>query len=505
MSNAEPTQEENSTFTDSSSRVHNVGDAFFKRALDILASALGLLFLSPFFGIIALAIKHDSPGPVYYHGTRIGRLGKPFEILKFRTMYERPESYNGTKLTANGDKRITPIGQWLRDTKLNELPQLWNVLIGEMSLVGPRPDVEDFVAKWPEDSRQKILSVRPGMTSPASILYRDEEKQLNGANFLDDYIKDIMPDKTRLDLLYVENHGFVTDLDVIFLTLLAILPRIRKVKIKEKTIFSGPLYTFYFQHLSWFLIDFLITLISVGIAGLVWRLQEPLNIGIGPSFIMALIIAILLSVIGAFIGLQRVAWRYASLVLVMDVGLSVFLTAAILVGVNRLWLDQVIIPLNFVLNFILLTFIGMVGARYRERLVTGVANRWAFARGDKKSLGERVLVVGAGDGGELAVWLLQKSEFSSAFSILGFVDDDYRKQNVQVAGLPVLGTSKEIPILVKEQDVGLILFSISKINSSDRERILEICEKTGARVLVIPDLMEILKRPAEGPKLGVEA
>jgi FlaA1/EpsC-like NDP-sugar epimerase len=140
----------------------------------------------------------------------------------------------------------------------------------------------------------------------------------------------------------------------------------------------------------------------------------------------------------------------------------------------------------------------MVAVRYRERLITGIASRWAFARGDKKSLGEPVLVVGAGDGGELAVWLLNKSEYASAFSILGFVDDDYRKQNVEMAGLPVLGTTEDIPDLVKSKDVRLILFAITKIDWAERVRILETCEATGARVVVIPDLIEILRKPDDG-------
>jgi len=472
---------------------------FIKRAFDILAAGIGLLILSPVFGMVALAVKRDTPGPVFYKGTRIGRFGKPFKILKFRTMYERPESYNGTKLTSNGDSRITPLGGWLRDTKLNELPQLWNVLIGEMSLVGPRPEVPDFVEQWPEKVKGKILSVRPGMTSPASILYRDEEKRLNGDNFLDDYLKKIMPDKMRLDLLYVDNHTFTSDLDVIFLTLLAIVPKIRKVKIRERTIFSGPIYTFFYQHLSWFLVDFVIAFFAMAVSGLVWRSQSPINLGFGPAVALAFLVAFLLSLGGTLFGLHRIVWRYASPVMVLDIGLVVGLTSVFLVLLNQFWMDRVIFPLNFVLNFALLTFLGMVTVRYRDRLITGIATRWSNARKDTKAFGEPVLVVGAGDGGELAVWLLQKSEYASAFSVIGFVDDSYRKQNVQVAGLPVLGTSEDIPVLVEKNDIGLILFSISKIDPVRRENILQICKNTGVRVILIPDLMDILKQPLEEP------
>ncbi|MEA3326928.1 MAG: sugar transferase [Chloroflexota bacterium] len=472
-------------------------NAIIKRAFDIIASALSLIILSPFFALLALRIKHDSEGPVFYHAKRIGRNGKPFKMLKFRTMYETPASYNGPSLTSNNDNRITDFGQWLRDTKVNELPQLWNVLIGEMSLVGPRPEVLDFINKWPDDLRDKVLSVRPGMTSPASIIYRDEEKQLDGINFLDDYLKNIMPDKLRLDLLYVDTYSFAADLDVIFMTLIAILPLLRKVRFKEGRIFSGPLYGFFSHHLTWFLSDFLVTFFSVGVAGFVWRATQVINLGFLKSFILAFVIALIFSIISTFFGLHRIVWRYASPVLVIDVALSIILTALIIILGNRLLYKIIILPFDFILNYSLLMIIGLIGIRYRERLVTGVANRWINLRRNKKSLGERVLVVGAGAGGELAVWLLHKSEYSSAFSIAGYVDDDYRKQNAQMAGYPILGTTKDIPNLVQEHHIGLILFSISKISQSNRDRILSLCQQTGARVIVIPDLIEILKSPEE--------
>ena len=469
--------------------------AAVKRAFDILVSFFGLLFLSPAFALIAILIKRDSEGPVLYRAERVGRHGKPFKMLKFRTMYETPESYNGPRLTANGDARVTTFGKWLRDTKLNELPQLWNVLVGEMSLVGPRPENLDFVERWPAEVRDKVLSVRPGITSPASVVYRDEEKQLEGINFLDNYLKEIMPDKLRLDLLYVDTHSFVADLDVIFMTLIAVVPLIRRVKIKEKRLFSGPLYGFYSQHFTWFILDFFITYFAVGIAGLIWRATEVINLGIGRGLILALLIALVFSVISALFGLHRIVWRYASPVMVIDIALSVLLTVVIVMIANRLFYRELILPLDFITNFALMMTVGLITIRYRERLLTGIANRWINLRGNEKSLGERVLIVGAGAGGELAVWLLHKSEFSSAFSIFGYVDDDYRKQNAQMAGYPVLGTTRDIPRLVSEHRIGLILFSISKIGPAERNRILETCHQTDARVIVIPELIDVLNNP----------
>ena len=198
--------------------------AFAKRLTDILASGLGLLLLSPVFALIAIWLKREGPGPVFYRGRRMGRDGVEFGILKFRTM--RPESAGekGPSITARDDPRITPLGKWLRETKLNELPQLWNVLVGEMSLVGPAPKTLEIAAAWHPDVRREILSVRPGMTSPASVSYHDEEKRLHAASVMDEYLDTILPDKLRLDQLYVRHHNFMTDLDALFWTFVILIP-----------------------------------------------------------------------------------------------------------------------------------------------------------------------------------------------------------------------------------------------------------------------------------------
>ncbi|HEX2698233.1 MAG TPA: sugar transferase, partial [Anaerolineales bacterium] len=215
-------------------------NAIFKRCLDILASILGLILLSPLFLMIAIMLKRESPGPVFFRGPRLGKNGRVFQILKFRTMYERPESYRGSRLTAKGDPRITPLGHWLRDTKLNELPQLWNVLCNEMSFVGPRPEDPEIAATWPQDARREILSIRPGITSPASVLYHDEESLLPTEDLMASYFKSILPNKLRLDRLYVRNHSFIADLDIILWTLAVLIPRMAKQRIPEGFLFAGP-------------------------------------------------------------------------------------------------------------------------------------------------------------------------------------------------------------------------------------------------------------------------
>src|SRR5215207_913412 len=241
--------------------VYSKGRKLAKRAFDIVMSLIGLIILAPIFVYVSILIKRDSPGPIFFWGSRMGRGGKPFKMLKFRTMYERIESYQGPPVTANGDARITPLGQWLRDTKINELPQLWNVLIGEMSLVGPRPEDVEISRSWQQDAFDEILSVSPGVTSPASILYHDEEKLLSNSNVMGDYLKGILPNKLRLDRLYVRHCSFFSDLDVIFWTLAIILPRVSNTKIPEGYLFAGPISRLIHRYVNWILIDLLITTI----------------------------------------------------------------------------------------------------------------------------------------------------------------------------------------------------------------------------------------------------
>ena len=189
-----------------------------KRLVDILAAAIGLCLLSPLLVIIALLILLIMGWPPFYRQVRVGRDGAPFRIIKFRTMV-RDADRNGLALTTGQDPRITPLGRLLRKTKSDELPQLLNVLVGHMSLVGPRPEVPQYVQMYNPEQRQ-VLTVRPGLTDPASIVYRDEEKVL--ARYADAetaYVQIIMPAKLRLNMAYIEKATLATDLALIFKTL----------------------------------------------------------------------------------------------------------------------------------------------------------------------------------------------------------------------------------------------------------------------------------------------
>jgi lipopolysaccharide/colanic/teichoic acid biosynthesis glycosyltransferase len=191
-----------------------------KRTLDLVVGFVGIIFLSPLVLAIALAIKVESPGPVFYRGVRVGRFGKPFRIFKFRSMVVDEEKV-GAASTHEHDPRVTRAGRWIRRFKLDELPQLFNVLLGDMSLVGPRPEVEKFVDLYTEAERP-ILSARPGITDWASIRFHNEGEIIAASGIADAdqaYAQLIRPEKLRLQLKYVAEQGFFTDLRILTATL----------------------------------------------------------------------------------------------------------------------------------------------------------------------------------------------------------------------------------------------------------------------------------------------
>jgi len=189
-----------------------------KRGLDVLLAALGLALLAPLFLLVALAVKLDSPGPVFYRGARVGRYGRRFAMFKFRTMVAEAES-RGPSSTASDDRRITRVGALLRRYKLDELPQLINVLRGEMSLVGPRPQVPWIVERY-SAAEQQLLAVRPGITDYASLRFADEGEILRGSADPDgDYLSRIHPEKVRLGLEYVRGWSLAADFRILVRTL----------------------------------------------------------------------------------------------------------------------------------------------------------------------------------------------------------------------------------------------------------------------------------------------
>jgi lipopolysaccharide/colanic/teichoic acid biosynthesis glycosyltransferase len=193
-----------------------------KRLFDILFSFLGLLITSPILLLVAITIKLDSRGPVFYRGERTGKKGKPFRIFKFRTMVENAERIGGPS-TASDDPRLTRIGNFLKKYQIDELPQLINVLKGEMSFVGPRPEVKRYVDMMSQQEKDIILSVVPGMTDFASLWNFHEGEILKGSSDPEKtYMEKIRPEKIRLQMEYVKKRSFLLDLELIIKTILRV-------------------------------------------------------------------------------------------------------------------------------------------------------------------------------------------------------------------------------------------------------------------------------------------
>lgn len=193
----------------------------YKRPFDIFFAILGLLFCLPFFVLIAVAIAIDSKGGVFYKQQRVGIHGRPFKLFKFRTMSTGSDK-KGLITVGAKDSRVTKVGYYLRKYKLDELPQLLNVLLGDMSFVGPRPEVQQYVDLYTNE-QLKVLQVKPGITDYASIAYSNENEILGkSANPQETYIQEIMPAKLRLNLKYIEDMSLITDIKVILNTIFKI-------------------------------------------------------------------------------------------------------------------------------------------------------------------------------------------------------------------------------------------------------------------------------------------
>jgi lipopolysaccharide/colanic/teichoic acid biosynthesis glycosyltransferase len=476
-------------------RTHKVVDAKLKRGFDVLVSCIGLILLSPLFVAIGVLIKLDSSGPVFYRGERIGKGGKPFGMFKFRTMRDVPVD-RGPRITAQDDPRITRLGHILRHTKLNELPQLVNVLRGEMTLVGPRPEDPQYVARYtPEQCR--VLSVAPGITSIASIAYHDEESMLSQETLDDVYVNEIMPRKLELDLAYLEHRSFLVDLDVLWRTARVLSPRFVQASPEIEELLFGPVQRFIRRRLSWFSLDLLLGYLAVLMASLVWR---GAHTGIGSSWLYSLLVAsgaaLTFTLVNQICGLQHSLWHCTSGQETIDI---LFAT-----GVSTMLLMFAGLALHLAIEWIVLVgfFAGALftAARYRKRLLLGTFER---CRGLWQRLPEQeqkaLLVVGAGRTGQYLAWHIRNGRLENGYRIVGFADDDLTKVGMFIHGLEVLGRYQTIPRLVDQHDIDVIAIAVDDIDTRDREAVLEICSETDARVKVIPDIIQIIEDLDESP------
>jgi hypothetical protein len=407
-------------------------------------------------------------------------------------MYETPRSYEGLRVTCKEDDRTTPLGKWLRDTKLNEFPQLWNVLIGDMSLVGPRPEDPSIAKTWPIRIAHELFSVRPGITSPASIVYRDEEHMLHAGDVMRKYLHELSPDKMRLDQLYVRYRSFWLDIDVILwtvlLTALLLIPKIRAYSPPEPLLFVGPISRLIQRYVNWFILDFLIVLVSIGITGGVIRLFGPLNVGWLRAAEMALGFSALYTLIGMFLRTNHVNWTKAPFWEAGRLWICWFITTIAMLSMHYYLGGTRLLTYGIILISSILSFSGIVFARYRRRLIDGLLSRLKTCRLNSLATRERVLVVGSGRTAEHIAWLMGHPAYSRKFQVMGFIDDDLRSQGMTIYGSKVIGRINDIPKIIQKQDVGLIILADFQTASHKYKEFRELDNFRPARVVVAPDI-----------------
>jgi len=326
------------------------------------------------------------------------------------------------------------------------------------------------------------------------VVYRNEEDLLQSSNVMDTYLWDILPSKLSLDKLYVRGRSVLTDLDVIFWTLVALLPNLNKFSVPEYLLYWGPLARFTNRYLGWFIVDFVIAFIAVSVAGILRRITTPLDLGLGVATGIALAIALLFSLINTLAGLNRINWARARAQDALDLAFSCsIVTIAVLVA-NLVFPRGTRFPISVIITAGILSCFGFISVRYRGRLLSYLASYWVRLRGQSiTTLGERVLIVGAGEVARFAIWLLSNENMAQAFTVIGMVDDNARKIGTRHDGYPVIGTTSSIPDLVKKHDVGLILFAIADIQPAEQDRILSLCQSTPARITPIPDIIDSLR------------
>src|SRR5262249_17685206 len=390
-----------------------------KRCIDLILVCIGLALTLPFLPLIALLIKLDSRGPVLYRCDRVGKDGKTFKMYKFRTMYETAGPI-GASVSPEGDPRVTPFGRLLRRTKINELPQLLNILKGEMTFVGPRPEALDLAALYPPHARA-IFAVTPGLVGPNQILGRNEEEwyppEVDPQQY---YIEVILPKKLPLDLEYVRQPSLCKDLRYLVLGL-------------KETVCKALSWKLVLQNKSQLCLlgtDFVLSIVSFGLAHLL-RFDGFAEEKTFTTFVQLLPILVLIRISCFFyFGLYSVLIRYLSYVDVWNIFKGVFVSSTLFIGLT-FFLDFRTFSRSVLLIDGLCLFVFMTALRLASRLFREWQTRSQKAQEEKR----RVFIFGAGSAGALAFRFLMASQ--EAYEVIGFLDDNPVKRHKTLYGRKV--------------------------------------------------------------------
>ena len=447
-----------------------------KRLFDILASSLGLFLLFPLFVFCAFLIKRNSRGPVFFRQTRLGQNGDPFRLFKFRTMYLGSEQ-RSCYLTKCDDPRVTRIGRLLRNLKIDELPQLINVLRGEMSLVGPRARVPELLANYPVDL--EVASLKPGMTGLSTLCYRNQESLLDSSEDL--RCEPWYREKVSLENQYLRDMSFALDIKLVFLTLAILyLPgtdRLRSNNVLPQRVAASS----WAVHVSLDLI-----LICLALVASYWLRFEgrPSDFHLLQMYILLLLLPFLRILASHVLGVYGRLWRYTSvediayLFFVHSMPTLLLLSVRLSIPAEGTLLRLFSVPLSIVaLEYLGSSFL-IASSRIGNHLLFEAAASYEPPQMDNF---KRVVLVGAGS---LGVAIARELRKLRHVDLLGFVDDDPVKRFFRFKGIPVLGTVSDLHHIVEQYDATHAVVCSPEGNGNLRRRAEEVLEGSVVRTVV---------------------
>jgi FlaA1/EpsC-like NDP-sugar epimerase/lipopolysaccharide/colanic/teichoic acid biosynthesis glycosyltransferase len=444
-----------------------------KRCFDITTAALGLIILSPLFLFAGLGIAVTSRGPIFFRQLRVGRDGINFRIFKFRTM--KAGASTGSPVTVQRDARITRFGRYLRITKIDELPQLINVLLGHMSIVGPRPEIPELVAFYTPE-QHKLLNVKPGITSPAAIYHRDEEEIVGTDEEVFEYHKNVLiPKKASFDLAYVEKASFLYDVKLILLTLVSVFTNqsgyMRDHALKQRRILI-------------FLVHLLIAALAYYLAFLI-RFDAQIPYVEYSRFLKTISVFVLVKIVYmALLGLTHGYWRFVDIKDVISIGKAVFLASTTLFFLDVIFLDPAF-PTGVIFIDGILTFILFSLLRFSTRFL-----REAYYPIIPKS-SEKILILGATDRGEALIRDITRNP-DLAYEILGLIDLNPAKRGVRIHGFKVLGTIASLEGILRDSPVTVIINTYSTLSRQDTLTLSRLASRYNVRIKTLPSFSDVL-------------
>jgi FlaA1/EpsC-like NDP-sugar epimerase/lipopolysaccharide/colanic/teichoic acid biosynthesis glycosyltransferase len=446
-----------------------------KRLFDISFSLIGLILFLPIFVVVAMLVKRDSDGPLFFPQKRIGKNFKPFHLYKFRTMVvNAPEK--GLLITADGDLRITKVGKFLRKTKIDELPQLWNVLRGDMSIVGPRPEVEKYVNRYREDY-EEILKVRPGITDISSFMYSNEEEILKDKRDSEEYyIHVLLPEKIKLAKEYVRDESLFFDLRLIFLTVFKLVyPYNTVIRIIDTLTLSRRPIVIGIQVIIFAASNYLAFLIRFD--GNILPSYLDLFLKYLPLVIFARIIFLFT------FSLDKGLWRYVSIKDLANIVTAVSLgSLTFLLAIRFLFGDtsypRSVYAIDWFLNIF---FLG--GVRVFRRIHE--------VGGSKEAPSKRVIVMGAGDAAEMFLRDVEHSPFY-LHKVIGLIDDDCMKRGLKIRNVPILGSRKDLMTIVEREQPDEFLIAIPAASKTQLEEIVKDLRQYGLPIKSLPSFWNLL-------------